>query len=56
MRGNVSEWSSEENITFGGGWLDKREKILTTDTFHVDKQNSWTGFRNVCEWKQWKEY
>ncbi len=56
LRGNVSEWSSEENITFGGGWLDKREKILTTDTFHVDKQNSWTGFRNVCEWKQWKEY
>ncbi len=55
LRGNVSEWSSEKNITLGGGWFDKRERVLQTDTFHINKQNAWTGFRNVCEWKRWKE-
>lgn len=55
LRGNVGEWSSEKNITLGGSWFDKRERILQTDTFFIDKQNAWTGFRNVCEWKQWKE-
>jgi hypothetical protein len=55
LRGNVSEWSSTKNITLGGGWFDKRERILQADTFYTDKQNAWTGFRNVCEWKQWEE-
>ena len=55
LRGNVSEWSSEVNITLGGGWFDKRANILQADTFHTDKQNAWTGFRNVCEWKLWNE-
>jgi hypothetical protein len=55
LRGNVSEWSSEINTTFGGGWFNNRDRILQTDTFHIYEQNAWTGFRNVCEWKQWKE-
>lgn len=53
LRGNVSEWTSEDGISVGGGWADKRQIILTQDTFHVKTTNAWTGFRNVCEWKRW---
>jgi len=53
LRGNVGEWTSDSNVSIGGGWFDKKEIILTQDTFHVNKPNAWTGFRNVCEWKQW---
>ena len=55
LRGNVSEWTSENEITVGGGWLDKRERIMQTDTFHTKSPNAWTGFRCVCEWKKWEE-
>ena len=54
LHGNVSEWTSEKGITVGGGWADTANVILTQDTFHVDTANAWTGFRNVCEWKEWK--
>jgi len=54
IRGNVSELSNTEGISFGGGWIDKREQILKQDTFIYIKPNCWTGFRNVCEWKKWK--
>ena len=53
LRGNVSEWTAENGVSAGGGWYDKRERILQTDTFHIANQNAWTGFRNVCEWKLW---
>ena len=55
LRGNVSEWSAEENITVGGGWINEREVILKQDTFQTQKPNAWTGFRNVCEWRTWSE-
>jgi hypothetical protein len=53
LRGNVGEWTSEDGVSIGGGWADKRQIILAQDTFHVKKPNAWTGFRNVCEWKKW---
>ena len=53
LRGNVGEWTSEYEVSIGGGWIDKKEIILTQDTFHVKTENAWTGFRNVCEWKRW---
>ena len=55
LRGNVGEWSSETDVAFGGSWNDQRERILLTDTFQIANPNSWTGFRNVCEWKEWKD-
>ena len=55
IRGNVSEWSDEKDISFGGSWIDRRERILANDTFYTENVNAWTGFRNVCEWKKWKE-
>jgi hypothetical protein len=54
FRGNVSEWSSEPGVTFGGGWLDTKERIMQSDTFHTAGANAWTGFRNVCRWKKWE--
>jgi formylglycine-generating enzyme required for sulfatase activity len=54
LRGNVSEWTNEKDICIGGGWHDTKERILANDTFYLKGQNSWTGFRNVCEWKKWK--
>ncbi|HTB07778.1 MAG TPA: SUMF1/EgtB/PvdO family nonheme iron enzyme [Bacteroidia bacterium] len=53
LRGNVSEWTSDSEVCVGGGWIDKRQVILSQDTFHLKTQNAWTGFRNVCEWKKW---
>jgi hypothetical protein len=55
LRGNVSEWTSEKGISVGGGWADKKEIILKTDTFRSENQNAWTGFRNVCEWRIWNK-
>lgn len=55
FRGNVGEWAFENGVTLGGSWVDNRETVLQLDTFHIDKQNCWTGFRNVCQWKQWEE-
>jgi len=53
LRGNVSEWTTENNICVGGGWTDTRQAILSKDTFQLKTANSSTGFRNVCEWKRW---
>jgi formylglycine-generating enzyme required for sulfatase activity len=55
LRGNVSEWLSEKDITAGGGWKDTRTQILTSDLFVTTEANAWTGFRNVCKWKKWEE-
>lgn len=55
LRGNVSEWTSEDGVTVGGGWADSKERILACDTFHLKTKNAWTSFRNVCEWKEWKK-
>ena len=55
LRGNVGEWLVEANTAAGGGWKNKREEILKSDTFQYDESNAWTGFRNVFEWKKWGE-
>jgi formylglycine-generating enzyme required for sulfatase activity len=54
LKGNVSEWTSEKNVSIGGGWADKAEVTAIQDTFHLDGENAWTGFRCVCEWKEYK--
>lgn len=54
LRGNVSEWTSAENISSGGSWADKKERIMYSDTFRIEKTNAGSGFRNVFEWKEWK--
>jgi formylglycine-generating enzyme required for sulfatase activity len=53
MRGNVREWTTENYISVGGGWIDKSSIILLQDTFHSEDRDCITGFRNVCEWKRW---
>ncbi len=56
LRGNVAEWSSEPNICFGGSWKDSFETIISNDIYEVsDSVNTFTGFRNVCEWKYWND-
>ncbi len=55
LRGNVSEWTVEKNITVGGSWSDKRERILENDIFITKNANAYTGFRNICRWKKYKE-
>ncbi|MDB2656640.1 SUMF1/EgtB/PvdO family nonheme iron enzyme [Crocinitomicaceae bacterium] len=54
-RGNVAEWGDEENVTYGGGWPHNVEYVLSKDSISIERANSWTGFRNVCEWKKWEE-
>jgi len=55
LRGNVREWSTENNISVGGGWMDKSNIIMVQDSFHSNGKDCITGFRNVCVWKKWKE-
>lgn len=55
LRGNVSEWSAIDGVSFGGGWIDSKERIMANDVFETKEPNAWTGFRNVCRWKKWKE-
>ena len=50
LRGINSEWLAEPNIAGGGAWRNH-----TNDTFKINYQNAYTGFRNVCEWKRWEE-
>ena len=55
LRGNVSEWSSEDGIAFGGGWNDLKQRIIETDTFHTNSANAYTGLRCVCNWREWEK-
>ena len=55
LRGNVREWTNENEICIGGGWTDRREVIFIKDTFQSKTQNAWTGCRNVCEWKKYNK-
>ena len=50
IRGNVAEWSNEENVTYGGGWPHTRSYAFKHDTISSKEPNAWTGFRNVCSW------
>jgi formylglycine-generating enzyme required for sulfatase activity len=54
LRGNVNEWTSEKGVCIGGGWADKANILATQDTFQIEGVNAWTGFRSVCEWKEYK--
>lgn len=53
LKGNVSEWTSSDNITIGGGWHNTRASILNDTLFQCDSSNAWTGFRCVAHWKKW---
>jgi len=55
LKGNVSEWSTKENISFGGSWMDSKARINASDIFHTNTYNAWTGFRDICQWKKWKK-
>lgn len=54
LRGNVSEWSSEKQISFGGGWIDTKVDILNNKNYLTHTANAWTGFRNICKWETWE--
>lgn len=53
IRGNVAEWSSLTNLTFGGSWNSDCKTILINDTASAFSSNAYTGFRNTCSWKKW---
>jgi len=54
LRGNVSEWLLESNLSAGGGWCHSVERIKASDTFTDSLPNAWTGFRNVATWEKLK--
>ncbi len=55
LKGNVSEWTSSPDTTFGGGWYHTRAEILNKSIFSCDSSNAWTGFRNTVHWEKWKK-
>jgi hypothetical protein len=52
LKGNVSEWSIDDSLSFGGGWNNLKEEIIQSDVFREANQNAWTGFRNICRIKK----
>ncbi|HEY0262660.1 MAG TPA: SUMF1/EgtB/PvdO family nonheme iron enzyme [Chitinophagales bacterium] len=52
LRGNVSEWTDEEDVAVGGSWHETPERIMQSDNYEYKKPNAWTGFRCVFEWKK----
>ena len=54
LRGNVREWTTENNFTFGGGWKDSHDVTMSNMFIYQSETNSWTGFRNVCKMRKWK--
>ncbi|MCE3227856.1 MAG: gliding motility-associated lipoprotein GldJ [Bacteroidetes bacterium] len=51
IRGNVREFTTNHKITFGGSYRDSCNAKLF---FENKEPNAYTGFRNVCSWKKWK--
>lgn len=54
LRGNVSEWLSEPNMTVGGSWNDSPEIIEKQHLFPAQEPAPWIGFRCVCRMKRWE--
>ena len=49
--GNVSEMTTE-GIARGGNWKESLVAIIENDRHQFEKANYFTGFRNICQWKQ----
>lgn len=54
LNASVSEWLSEKDVCAGLSWADKPELLMPKDTFQLQGPSARTGFRNVCEWKEFK--
>jgi len=57
LHGNVRELSVYENISFSEGWKDSLYTGDGIPKYYADsagQTNSYTGFRNICSWKEWK--
>lgn len=52
--GNVAELVSEKGISKGGSWKHSINEIRIENDNIFEKSNCWTGFRNICEWKNLK--
>lgn len=53
IRGNVSEWAKEDNITFGGNWGNDLAEIMLFDEIKASTASKYIGFRNICRFKKW---
>lgn len=53
LRGNVRELSAYEGISFGEGWKDSLFEKGGIPKYYSKSTNSFTGFRNICVWKEW---
>ena len=53
--GNVSEMIAEKGISKGGSFIHQMEDCKIGNDIPYKKPTYWLGFRNVCEWKYWKE-
>jgi len=51
--GNVCELTAEGEYTVGGGWVNTESEILSNQPEKYLGPNCWTGFRNVCSWKNY---
>lgn len=51
--GNVREIAADTTLTFGGGWFDPPDSLNTEYVLPKGPPNAWTGFRNVCHWRNY---
>lgn len=55
LKGNVREMTNTKSVFYGSSFIDSCKipnNMCRQDTLQV---NSYTGFRNVCEYRQWKK-
>lgn len=55
LYGNVSEMISDSALCFGGSWKDSVNQIKINPYTKNTAPNCWTGFRNICTWKQYQK-
>jgi len=55
IKGNVSEWIDISGNSAGGSYKDSQNQLDAGKFEETNlKANNWTGFRNVCSWKNVK--
>ncbi len=52
--GNVSEWTSITDQTWGGSWHHTKSEVEQNHLFTDSIPTAYIGFRNVCSWKKWE--
>jgi hypothetical protein len=55
LNGNVSELLNDKNFSFGNSFADSCSTIQNIYSLDPNEVNCYTGFRNACTFKKWRQ-